>query len=88
MDRTIGIGDLQNLEKFLNGEPFTETPGGPIYYVEEIKTFIVDQSKIYPYKKSHPYIFLFTDSFAYSASGLFRRLPISLKYHLLPHISV
>ena len=52
MDRTIGIGDLQNLEKFLNGEPFTETPGGPIYYVEEIKTFIVDQSKIYPYKKA------------------------------------
>ena len=52
MNRTIGIGDLENLEKFLRGEPYEINNGGPIYYVEEINAFLVDQSKIFPYRKA------------------------------------
>lgn len=52
MGKTIGIGDFLNLEKFLKGEPYETNNGGPIYYVEEINTFLVDQSKLFVYKKA------------------------------------
>ena len=52
MAKTIGIGDFLNLEKFLRGEPYEVNNGGPIYYVEEINTFLVDQSKLFVYKKA------------------------------------
>ena len=52
MGKTIGIGDFLNLEKFLKGEPYETNNGGPIYYVEEINTFLVDQSKLFTYRKA------------------------------------
>ena len=46
------IGDLINLEKFLKGKPCEESSTGPIYYVGDIQSFIIDQSKINPYRKA------------------------------------
>ena len=52
MTKITFIGDLINLEKFLKGEIYEEDVNGPIYYVEDIDSFIVDQEKIFPYRKA------------------------------------
>ena len=52
MNNAISIGDFLNFEKFLKGEPYESSKGGPIYYFPDINTLIVDQSKIFPYRKA------------------------------------
>ena len=52
MSNIICIRDLINLEKFLKHEPYEENSGGPIYYFQDTNNLLVDQSKIYPYRKA------------------------------------
>ena len=52
MSNVVCIGDFINLEKFLKNELYEENNGGPIYYFKDINILLVDQSKIYPYRKA------------------------------------
>ena len=52
MNKIIIFGDFNNLEKFLKDEPYEENNEGPIYYDEKTNIFVVDESKIYPYRKA------------------------------------
>lgn len=52
MGNVIGIGDFINLEKFLKGEPYEINNEGPMYYAEDMNSLVVDQSRIFVYRKA------------------------------------
>ena len=52
MHNSIKLGDLINLEKMLRGEPYEDASDGPIYFFPELNALLIDQKKIFVYKKA------------------------------------